>query len=109
MTSAFRAFGLAVVRFRYAIVAAWIVFGAVCFLFFPSISSVAKDQNSGFLTKNSPSVKAQRLVSRFQNIDYGQITLVAARASGRLTPADQRAVSALESRIRAMPRVVSVQ
>lgn len=109
MRSAFRTFGLAVVRFRFLILAAWIAFGVVCFAFFPSISSVAKDQNSGFLPANSPSIRAEHLASTFQNIDLGQITLVGVSSRGALTAADQSAMTSFETRVKSMPRVVKLQ
>lgn len=109
MSNAFRAFGGFVVRFRYAILAAWVVFAVIAFALFPSIASVAKDSNSGFLPKNSPSIKAEHLAAPWANIDLAQITLVASRSSGRLTASDEAAISAFEAKIRRMPHVVKLQ
>ena len=64
MDTIFRALGQGVVRFRFVIIAAWIVFGVICFAVFPSISSVEKDQTSGFLPNSSPSIRAEHLASR---------------------------------------------
>ena len=109
MRNAFRAYGDFVVRFRYIILAAWAVFAVIAFTVFPSIGSVTKDQNSGFLPNNSPSIKAEHLAAPWANIDLAQITLVASRSSGALTPSDEAAISAFESKINGLPHVVRIQ
>jgi RND superfamily putative drug exporter len=97
------------VRFKYPIAIAWIVFTVFAVRAFPSLSSVAKDQNSGFLPNNTPSIQAEQLANVFQNTNLAPMTLVAVRSSGQLTPADQATVYRLEGQIKALPGVKVVR
>jgi RND superfamily putative drug exporter len=97
------------VRFKYPIAIVWIVFTVFAVAAFPSLSSVAKDQNSGFLPNNTPSIQAEQLANVFQNTNLASMTLVAVRSSGPLTAADQATVDRLASQIKALPAVKVVQ
>ncbi len=43
------------VRFRYPVIAAWIVVTIICVRAFPSLGSVANSDNSSFLPSSTPS------------------------------------------------------
>jgi uncharacterized membrane protein YdfJ with MMPL/SSD domain len=49
------------VRFRWAVVVAWVAAAVVANLFFPSLTSVAQQNNSSLLPASSPSLQAARL------------------------------------------------
>ena len=54
------------IRFRYAIIAFWLVAGALCIALFPSLGSAVNTDNSSFLPPSSPSVHAMNLAAPFQ-------------------------------------------
>jgi len=64
------------IRFRYAIIAFWVVAGALCLTFFPSLSSAVNTDNSSFLPGSSPSVHALHLAAPFQPVNDTTGTLV---------------------------------
>ena len=107
MNRAFALIGAASVRFRFLIVAAWIVITILAVRTLPSLSSVAKDTTSGFLPSNVPSIQASNMASPFLDVSLGTATLVAVR-SGGLTPADNAAFDAMESRMKGVNLVKAV-
>jgi uncharacterized membrane protein YdfJ with MMPL/SSD domain len=60
----FAAAGRVAVRFRWAIVAAWVAAAILANLFFPSLASIAKENNSS-VPASSPSMQAARLAAPF--------------------------------------------
>jgi putative drug exporter of the RND superfamily len=111
MDTFFAALGRFVVRFRYAIIVGWILFGGFCLVALPTLSSVVKTQQSDFLPSNSPSRKAQNLELQFtlQGNELASLTLVAVARNGPLTPQDHSAITQFEDQIRRLPHVQSVQ
>lgn len=109
MTRFFTGLGRFDVRYRYLIVVFWIVLTGVLTHALPSLASVSKDTQAGFLPSSAPSVQAQNLATPFQNAAYAGATLVASRDSGPLTTADVAAISQLESRITALDHVKVVR
>ncbi len=107
MSHFFVALGRFSVRFRFAIIVAWIVATVLCVRFLPALSDVAKDTTSGFLPADSPSMQAATLAAPFQNSSFGLATLVAAREGG-LTSDDNAAIDRLEETIRTVSRVTAV-
>jgi putative drug exporter of the RND superfamily len=105
----FGALGRLAVRFRYPVVALWVVVTVLCVHLFPSLSSVTKDTTSGFLPDSAPSMQAAKLASPFQNSDQASATLVVSRAGSALTAADETAISGVEQQIRAVPAVTMVR
>src|ERR1017187_1836701 len=83
------------VRFRYLIVALWVVITVVCVATLPGLGSVAKDTESGFLPANSPSMHAAQLLDPFENSNLATATLVASRSGSPLTATDKLAVTSL--------------
>jgi putative drug exporter of the RND superfamily len=107
----FAAIGRFDVRFRWVIAAVWIagVFAAVRML--PSLPSVTQSSSAQFLSSSAPSVQAGRLAAPFQGRANTSATaiIVASRASGPLTTADQAAIGRAEQAARQVPGVVLVR
>ncbi len=104
MNRIFALIGVASVRFRYLIVIAWIAGTILAVKALPTLSSVAKDNTSGFLPSNVPSVQAAAMASPFLDVSLGTASLVAVR-NGGLTAADNSAIDALEARIKTIDTV----
>src|SRR2546429_7936633 len=85
-----------VVRFRWAIVAFWVLVVVVTSATLPSLASEVNNNNSAFLPSSSPSQKATNLAKPVLggggSGSVGDVTIVASR-SGTLTGADLRAVT----------------
>jgi RND superfamily putative drug exporter len=109
MRAVFVALGKFAVRFRWLVVAAWLVITVVCVQAFPGLSTISQSNNSAFLPANSPSESALKLAAPFQNSALTTVTLIAARADGPLTAADQDAIDQVEASIRTLPHVVMVR
>jgi len=102
----FAATGRFAVRFRWIVIAAWLAATVLANLFLPSLSSVQKDNNNGFLPASSPSLQAARLAAPFQGLDQVPIPVVVARGGAPLTAAD---TAALERLTAGLARVAGVQ
>ena len=89
------------VRYRWLVVAVWVIVTVISVGAFPGLNSVTKSGNSGFLPSSSPSIKAAHLAAPFQNSDYATLTLIVARSGGALTTQDQAAIDQVETTIRA--------
>jgi RND superfamily putative drug exporter len=95
----FAATGRFAVRFRWAVVAAWVTATVAAHLLFPSLASVARDNNASFLPASSPSVHAARLAAPFQGVNQTPVPVVVARSGGTLTGADRAAIQRLAARL----------
>jgi len=95
------------IRFRYAIIAFWLVAGALCIALFPSLGSAVNTDNSSFLPASSPSVHAMNLAAPFQPTNDTTGTLVVLGKS-KLTSSDQQSITKLENKIAKDDHVVSV-
>ena len=110
MHSFYAALGRFAVRFRWAIVAAWVTAAVLASLFLPSLTSVAKQDNTAFLPADSPSLQADRMAAPFQGINQTPVPVVVARASGgALTAGDLTAVSQLEAGLATVGSVQAVR
>jgi uncharacterized membrane protein YdfJ with MMPL/SSD domain len=92
----FTGIGRFAVRFRWVVVAAWIVAAVLAQHFFPSLASVANASNTSFLPASSPSMHAARLAAPFQGVDQTPVPVVIARGIP-LHAADLEAVGRLEA------------
>jgi len=90
----FAATGRFAVRFRWAIVAAWVAAAVLANLFLPSLTSVARQSNTSSLPAGSPSLNAARLAVPFQGPNQTPVSVVIARG-GSLTTADVAAATRL--------------
>jgi RND superfamily putative drug exporter len=106
----FEAHGRFVVRYRWAIVVFWLAMIVLTSAALPSLSSEVNDDNSAFLPASAPSSRAADLASPLlgggASGKVGDVTVVAVRRSGVLSPADLAAV-ARESRLAARVRGVA--
>ena len=105
----FTAVGRLSVRFRWAIVLAWVAGAVAAMTLLPSLSSVTQSDNTSFLPGNAPSEQAAQLASPLQGAALTAVTVVAARADGTLTGADQAFVARLAGSLSRVARVVSVR
>jgi RND superfamily putative drug exporter len=95
------------IRFRYAIIAGWLIAGALCITLLPALSGAVNTDNSSFLPASSPSEHALDLAAPFQPTSDTTGTLVVLGKS-TLTSSDQSAITSLENKIAADDHVVSV-
>jgi putative drug exporter of the RND superfamily len=95
------------IRFRYVIIAFWVIAGALCLAFFPSLSSAVNTDNSSFLPGSSPSVHALHLAAPFQPVNDTTGTLVVLGKS-KLSSSEQQAITKLQNKIAKDDHVVSV-
>jgi RND superfamily putative drug exporter len=103
----FERIGTAAVRFRFFVVAAWVVGTILAVQLLPSIGDVAKGTTSSFLPADSPSMQAATLAAPFRDVSLAAATLVVTRDGG-LTPEDNAAIDRLEAQIRSVDRVRQV-
>lgn len=98
------------VRFRWVIVAVWIVGAVAGVRLLPGLSSVSQSNNASFLPASSPSVQAAALAQPFQGKNAsGTAIIVAYRPSGPLTAADNAAVSQVEQMAQQVPGVALIR
>lgn len=105
MSRFYRALGRFAVRYRIPVVVGWIVITVACVQVLPSLASVSKDSNSAFLPSSAPSMRAATLAAPFQNSNLASATLVAVSSSGRLSVAQQTAITEFETKIKLLPKV----
>ena len=104
----FAALGRFTVRFRWLIIAGWIVATVILVICLPSLSSVEKSSNSQFLPSDAASVRADQLASPFNPRTASTLTFVASTTHGVLTQADDAAIARAEQAMRSIPRVTDV-
>lgn len=97
------------VRYRYLVIAFWLVLAVVCIKAFPSLNNVAQTDNSSFLPGSAPIKQAAQLATPFQPAKGSTAVLVAVREGGRLTADDQTAIGTIEAAIGKLPHVTFVR
>ena len=98
------------VRFRWLIVAVWVLGVIAAVRTLPSLSSVTQSSNVQFLSPSSPSVQAAPLAAPFQSGNpSGTAIIVASRESGPLTAADNAAIGRAEDAARQVADVTLVR
>jgi RND superfamily putative drug exporter len=98
----------ATIRFRYLVIAAWLVLGVVTILLLPSLSSVVNTDNSSFLPSDQPSARATQLAAPFLPASDSAANMVVTTSSPKLTSSEQSAVTSLEGQLAKLDHVVSV-
>jgi putative drug exporter of the RND superfamily len=96
-----------VIRFRYVVIAGWLIAAALCVVLLPSVASSVNTDNSTFLPASTPSQHALMLAAPFQPAGTTTGTLVVA-GKAPLSVSDQSAVTGLEAKIAKDGHVVSV-
>jgi RND superfamily putative drug exporter len=97
-----------VIRFRYLVIALWIVAAIATIGLFSSLSSVINSDNSSFLPSTTPSQKAAALAAPFLPPTDSSATMVVTTSSAGLTSADGSAITSLERKLAKLDHVVSV-
>jgi putative drug exporter of the RND superfamily len=110
VNGAYEALGRFVVRFRWGVVAFWIVAAIVTTAALPSLGSEVNDNNSAFLSPAAPSTKAANLAAPLLGGGaagrVSEVTIIAAR-DGKLTSADLAAVTRVSQLAARVPDVRS--
>jgi putative drug exporter of the RND superfamily len=98
------------IRFRWLVVALWIVAAIAATRLLPSLGAVTQSNNALFLPASAPSQQAAALATPFQNPNVGASAVIVAVRSGEpLTAADESAVSRIEQAAAAVPGVTQVR
>jgi len=99
-----------VVRYRFVVVAAWIVLLVVATRALPSMTSEVNNNNSQFLPATAPSEQAAALAAPLLGNSTGnsQVLVVSSTAHGTLDSADQSAIADQVSVLRRVPTVTRV-
>jgi RND superfamily putative drug exporter len=105
----FAVIGRLSVRFRWAIVLAWVAGAAAAMTLLPSLSSVTQSDSTSFLPASAPSERAAELASPLQGASLTAVTVVAARTGGPLSAADGTFVARLAGSLSRVDRVVAVR
>jgi RND superfamily putative drug exporter len=108
---AFAVLARVVVRFRWVVVAAWIVIVVVTSSAFPSLSSEVNNNNSQFLPASTPSSRAASLASPILGSinNNSRVMIVAARTNGRISGADLPSLVRVVAAVRKVPRVFAAR
>ena len=105
----FAATGRFAVRFRWAVVAAWVAATILASLLLPSLASVVKENNTDQLPASSPSLSAVRLAAPFQDPNQTPVLVVIARGGAAVTSADVTAIGQLAARLAKVANVQQVK
>jgi putative drug exporter of the RND superfamily len=98
-----------VARFRWLVLAGWILAAIIGTRVLPSLSGVAQSSNAQFLESSTPSQHAAALAAPFQAQNAGATALIVAyRGGGPLTPSDFAAIMTVELEVESVPGVTSV-
>ncbi|MCL5947688.1 MAG: MMPL family transporter [Actinobacteria bacterium] len=116
MNAFFEAAGRFSVRWRYAILAVWLIATFAAMTLLPGIGSAVQQNDQKFLPSNSPSVQAADLAQPLQPANVTRLTIVAyttgtpdSAGNGTLTTADQSAIAGIEQKARAVPGTLLVK
>jgi RND superfamily putative drug exporter len=109
MHAFFSATGRFAVRFRWAVVAAWVAATVLTVLLLPSLASATKESITDALPARSPSLAAARLATAFQDPNQTPVLVVIARDGGTLTSTDTAAIGRLSARFAKVAGVQQVK
>jgi RND superfamily putative drug exporter len=104
----FGGIGAFAVKFRWFVIAAWLIAAFAVPHFLPSLSSVTQGNNSAFLPASAPSEQAAQLAAPFGGTNLTPVPVVAAVSQGTLSTADTTWLSTLQHDLGTVPTVVSV-
>ena len=109
VSTSFAVAGRLAVRFRWAIVLAWVAGTVAAMALLPSLSNVTQSDNTSFLPASAPSEQAAQLASPLQGASLTAVTVVAARSGAALTGADQAAIARLSAALARVAGVTAVR
>jgi putative drug exporter of the RND superfamily len=104
----FGGIGAFAVKFRWVVIAAWVIAAIAVPKFLPSLNSVTQGNNSAFLPANAPSEQAAQLAAPFGATNLIPVPVVAAVSQGTLSTADTAWLAALQHDLATVPTVVAV-
>ena len=84
----FGGIGAFAVKFRWVVIAAWLIAAFAVPHYLPSLNSVTQGNNSAFLPASAPSEQAAQLAAPFGGTNLTPVPVVAAVSQGTLTAAD---------------------
>jgi putative drug exporter of the RND superfamily len=96
-----------VIRFRYLVIAGWLIAAALCVVLLPSLADSVNTDNSTFLPASTPTSHALVLAAPFQPAGTTTGTLVVV-GKAKLSSSDQSDITSLEAEIAKDDHVVSV-
>jgi RND superfamily putative drug exporter len=105
----FGGIGAFAVKFRWFVIAAWLIAAFAVPHFLPSLSSVTQGNNSAFLPAGAPSEQAAQLASPFGSTNTIPVPVVAAVGQGTLTAADVAWLTTVQHDFATVPTVVAVR
>src|SRR5262249_56036298 len=87
-----------VIRFRYLVIAGWLIAATLCVLLLPSLADSVNTDNTTFLPASTPTQHALALAAPFQPAGTTAGTLIVV-GKAKLTSSDKSAVSHLAANI----------
>src|SRR5207245_10688024 len=97
------------IRFRWLIVAVWIIGSIVAMRVLPGLASLSQSNNAQFLPSSAPSQHAAGLSAPFQTTNTGATAvMVASRVDGPLSATDAAAIEQEEAAISDMAGGIAV-
>jgi putative drug exporter of the RND superfamily len=105
----FGGIGAFAVKFRWVVIAAWLIAAFAVPKFLPSLNSVTQGNNSAFLPASAPSEQAAQLAAPFGATNLVPVQVVAAVNQGTLSAADTTWLATLQHDLTTVPTVVSVR
>jgi RND superfamily putative drug exporter len=104
----FGGIGAFAVKFRWFVIAAWLIAAFAVPHYLPSLNSVTQGNNSAFLPASAPSEQAAQLAAPFGGTNLVPVPVVAATSQGTLTTQDTTWLASLQHELATVPTVVSV-
>jgi RND superfamily putative drug exporter len=104
----FGGIGAFAVKFRWVVIAAWLIAAFAVPHFLPSLNSVTQGNNSAFLPASAKSEQAAVLAAPFGSTNLIPVPVVAAVSQGTLSAADSTWLAGLQQSLRSVPTVVTV-
>ena len=105
----FGGIGAFAVKFRWLVIAVWLVAAFAVPRFLPSLNSVTQGNNSAFLPASAPSEQAAQLAAPFGSTNLIPVPVVAAVSQGTLTTSDVAWLATLQHDLGTVKTVVSVR
>jgi putative drug exporter of the RND superfamily len=105
----FGGIGAFAVKFRWLVIAAWLIAAFAVPHYLPSLNSVTQGNNSAFLPASAPSEQAAVLATPFGGTNLTPVPVVAAVSQGTLTSADAAWLTTLQHDLGTVSTVVSVR
>jgi len=104
----FGGIGAFAVKFRWVVIAAWLIAAFAVPKFLPSLSSVTQGNNSAFLPASAPSEQAAQLAAPFGTTNLIPVPVIAAVSQGTVSTADEAWLATLQHDLATVPTVVAV-